>query len=93
MQEQNGRNDNNREDYDRRTRNMMNMRMGTGSMQGSMNIGNIKTNNSERTRMVEDIYLKLDERMCKALNFHEQLADYFVSSVYRDLNECVNIST
>lgn len=52
MQEQNGRNDNNREDYDRRTRNMMDMRMGTDSMQGSMNIGNIKTNNSERTRRI-----------------------------------------
>lgn len=31
MQEQNGRNDNNREDYDRRTRNMMDMRMGNGN--------------------------------------------------------------
>lgn len=41
-----------REDYDRRTRNTMDMRMGTDSMQGNMNIGNIKTNNGERTRRI-----------------------------------------
>lgn len=75
MQEQNRRNNN--EEYDRRTRNGIDMRMGTSTMQGHMDIGSIKTSDSEKTRMLEDVYLKVDERMCKALNFHEQLADYF----------------
>ena len=77
MQEQNRRNNDNREEYDRRTRNGMDMRMGTSTLQGHMDIGSIKTSDNERTRMLEDVYLKIDERMCKALNFHEQLADYF----------------
>lgn len=77
MQEQTRRNNDNREDYDRRTRDSVDMRMGTGSMSDSMSIGGIKVESAEKTRMLEDVYLRLDERMCKALNFHEQLADYF----------------
>ena len=56
MQEQNRRNDNGRESYDRRTRNTMDMRMGTESMNGNMSVGSIKTNDGERTRMIEDIF-------------------------------------
>ena len=36
-----------------------------------------KTNEREKKQCAEEIYLKLDEHMQKALSMHEQLADYF----------------
>lgn len=32
---------------------------------------------SENYKDIEDMYKQIDERMCQALSFHEQLADYF----------------
>lgn len=36
-----------------------------------------KTNEREKEQCAEEIYLRLDEHMQKALSMHEQLADYF----------------
>lgn len=46
----------------------------TMSMRGNINI---MSGGGDSWQEVEDIYSILDERMCLALCFHEQLADYF----------------
>lgn len=38
---------------------------------------NVRTTDREKEQKAEEIYLKLDEHMQKALGIHEQLADYF----------------
>ena len=38
---------------------------------------NVRTTDREKEQKAEEIYLKLDEHMQKALGMHEQLADYF----------------
>lgn len=47
-------------------------RMGNSTMRMNRNVSE-----EERSRTAEDIYTAISERMCKALAFHEQLADYF----------------
>lgn len=61
-------------EYDRRrTR----MNMNTGENMNKMKMGGMRVNDTDRTQMLEQIYNEIDERMCMALAFHEQLADYF----------------
>lgn len=49
---------------------------GRSSMGGMM--GTYETNRKEKHgEEIEEIYSRLDERMCQALCFHEQLSDYF----------------
>lgn len=47
---------------------------------------NVRTTDREKEQKAEEIYLKLDEHMQKALGMHEQLADYFCFLGCRDLS-------
>ena len=55
----------------RMERNTMNMGESSGRMDGK---GRAESKNYKE---VEEMYKQIDERMCQALCFHEQLADYF----------------
>ena len=63
-----------RPDMDDRRRSDMMMHDGKTMSMGSMSRGMAR---GEKTQVVENIYNILNEHMCKAVAFHEQLADYF----------------
>lgn len=59
------------------------MNMGTMSetMQSEhtnkMGMGRTKRDNGQVAQKAEEVYIALDEQMCRGISFHEQLADYF----------------
>lgn len=42
-----------------------------------MGVNKTKRNSAEVAQVVEEVYMALDEQMCRGICFHEQLADYF----------------
>lgn len=42
-----------------------------------MGVNKTKRNSAEMAQVAEEVYMALDEQMCRGICFHEQLADYF----------------
>lgn len=42
-----------------------------------MGVNKTKRNSAEVAQVAEEVYMALDEQMCRGICFHEQLADYF----------------
>lgn len=54
-----------------------NMMYDGGMKKGSMQRGNVRMSEDEKSEKASEIYAELDERVCQALEFHSQLADFF----------------